>query len=240
MALQSDQRPDSDRLERYAPRHKWPPQREHRGFVVTGGSLSPGETVKLAFPTFAWAPLAGGREFKVIIAWGDDRPEQRLPEPVAVRIHPRGFSHLEAVVPPTHGRGQDIGVCVTARDEFDNRARYSGTVRLVSSGGEQALGLASGIGTGHVRPTPDGVTRVRVRTDDEGDGQGRGCVSNPSVSVCPVSAASRRPAGIHRRQRHSQRPPGGSAKEPYPHWGGMTALWANELTRRDVLGALPP
>jgi hypothetical protein len=36
---------------------------------------------------------------------------------------------------------------------------------------------------------------------------------------------------------HSARP-GGSAKEPRPCWGGLTAVWANNLTRRDLFLAL--
>lgn len=36
---------------------------------------------------------------------------------------------------------------------------------------------------------------------------------------------------------HSGRP-GGSAREPRPHWGGLVAVWAESLTRRGVFAAL--
>lgn len=36
---------------------------------------------------------------------------------------------------------------------------------------------------------------------------------------------------------HSGRP-GGSAMEPLGHWGGLAAVWARALTRRDIFGAL--
>jgi hypothetical protein len=36
---------------------------------------------------------------------------------------------------------------------------------------------------------------------------------------------------------HSGRP-GGSLKEPYPYWGGLAAVWADALTRRDLFSAL--
>jgi mycothiol synthase len=36
---------------------------------------------------------------------------------------------------------------------------------------------------------------------------------------------------------HSGRP-GGSAKEPRPYWGGLAAVWAGDLTRRDLFSAL--
>jgi mycothiol synthase len=36
---------------------------------------------------------------------------------------------------------------------------------------------------------------------------------------------------------HSARP-GGSAKEPRPYWGGLAAVWAEDLTRRSVFRAL--
>ena len=32
--------------------------------------------------------------------------------------------------------------------------------------------------------------------------------------------------------------PGGSAKEPLGYWGGLAAVWAEELTRRDLFDAL--
>jgi hypothetical protein len=36
---------------------------------------------------------------------------------------------------------------------------------------------------------------------------------------------------------HSGRP-GGSAKEPLGYWGGLTAVWAKELTRRSIFEAI--
>jgi len=36
---------------------------------------------------------------------------------------------------------------------------------------------------------------------------------------------------------HSARP-GGSAKEPGPHWGGLAAVWAESLTRRSLFAAI--
>ena len=36
---------------------------------------------------------------------------------------------------------------------------------------------------------------------------------------------------------HSARP-GGSAKEPRPYWGGLCAVWAEQLTRRSLFEAL--
>jgi len=263
-------RPDSDRIERYTPRHKWLPQREHRGFscdgdvdafgdeslyrpsqlgsaaaepseveagahspltltftagpegipagarvafvmrgqsplgklpeftlsgpercalepcargfALGGEALAPGDQVTLAFPAFAWTPLSGRREFKVVVRYGDGQPEQRLPAPVAIRVQPRECSRLEAVLPPTHGAGQQVRLRVTARDEFDNRAPFTGSVHLTGlhlsePGGEQVLPLVDGIGTALVSPPVDGVARARVQA--EGAEESRD--SNPSV-----------------------------------------------------------
>jgi len=145
--------------------------------------------VALTFPAFTWTPLAGRREFKVIVDYGGDSPEQRLPEPVAIRIRPGTLSRLEAIVPLTHGDGREIDVQVTARDEFDNRALFHGPVQLTSLRGEQTLTLSDGIGSARVRPASGGVTRVGARLRDQADGQVDGqtgaqvsaCNSNPSV-----------------------------------------------------------
>lgn len=260
-----DERPDSDRIERYAPRHKWLPDREHRGFscdgdvdafgdeslyrpsrlgsasaepreveagthspliltftagpagipegatvtfamrgqsplgvlpdfplpgsgacvleakhhgfVVKKGRLAEGDSVTLTWAAFPWTPLAGRREYKVIINYSSGEPEQRFPEPVVIRVRPRALSRLDAAVPCTHRGGHEIDVRVTARDEYDNRVLHSGGVRLATPHGEQTLTLVDGMGTCRVRPASDGATRVSVKSDS---GE-QSCESNPSV-----------------------------------------------------------
>lgn len=162
-----------------------------RGFIVSRGCLESGDSVSISFPAFTWTPLSGRHDYKVVVSYGDDRPEQRLPEPVAIRIRPRAASQLEATVPPTHAPGQEIDVRVTARDVFDNRATHTGPVRLTAPRGEHTLTLAAGIGTARVASAPDGATRIGVQTEAPQDGQTDGqmdgllpgCESNPSVPV---------------------------------------------------------
>ncbi len=261
----TEERPDSDRIERYAARHKWLPNRQHRGFSCDGdmdtfgdeslyrpsllgcakvapseveaGALSPlvitfiagpsaipedatvtfamrgqnplgrlpdfdltcsgqcglekhrngfrvkngvlteGQKVTLNWPSFQWTPLAGRHEFKVIVGYGDGRPEQRLPEPLVIRISPKALSHLEATIPSSHMIGSDIRVQVTARDEYDNRVPYTGKVSVDAGQGEVSLRIVDGFGSSLMRPTPGETTRVSVKSSVDS------CDSNPSVSA---------------------------------------------------------
>jgi mycothiol synthase len=260
---QTEERPDSDRVERYAVRHKWLPNRQHRGFSCDGdmdafgdeslyrpsrlgcatvapreveagarsplaitfiagpaavpegasvtfamrgqsplgcfpdfdlacsgscdvekhrsgfrvkkGALAEGKKVTLAWPSFQWTPLAGRREFKVIVGYGDGRPEQRLPEPLVIRVVPKAFTRLEATIPCTHRSGPYIRVQVTARDEHDNRAPYTGDVTLNAGDGETRLRMADGFGSSRLRPASGSATRVSVKSPIGS------CDSNPSV-----------------------------------------------------------
>jgi len=148
-----------------------------QGFVVKKGQLTSGDSVILTWPAFQWTPLAGRREFKVIINYGNGRPEQRFPEPVVIQILSRAFSCLEATIPCTHRSGHEIDVRVTARDEYDNRVPLSCEVRLATPQGEQTLTLADGMGTYCVHPAPDKTTRISVQSNFGGGS----CKSNPSV-----------------------------------------------------------
>jgi mycothiol synthase len=260
---QTEERPDSDRVERYAPRHTWLPNRPHRGFSCDGdmdafgdeslyrpsrlgcatvtpgdveagarsaltitfiagpaavpenatvtfamrgqsplgrlpdfalscsgscdvekqpcgfrvmkGTLAEGEQVTLAWPAFQWTPLAGRREFKVVVNYGDDRPEQRLPEPLVIRVGPKALSRLEATVPATHPAGSDIRVQLTARDEYDNRVPYAGQVAVDAGNGETLLRMVDGFGSCRLRPASGIATRVSAKAPVGS------CTSNPSV-----------------------------------------------------------
>lgn len=117
------------------------------GFVVKKGCLNDGDVVRLDWPAFQWTPLAGRREFKVVFNYGAGRPEQRFPESLVVSILPKSCSYFNACLPCTHPEGQDIDVRVTARDEYDNRASYSGELQMETPQGSQKITLVDGIGS---------------------------------------------------------------------------------------------
>lgn len=158
-------------------------EKKGRGFTIVRGCLQPGEQVALSWPPFSWTPLAGRREFKVIFHFGSKHPEQRLPEPVVVRVLPKPMSRLEATLPCSHRPGQAIRLRVTARDPFDNRALASCDARWAIPGEDvssnQPLRLVDGIATRRINPPGHAVTRVSV-APLQGEGA---CLSNPSLAV---------------------------------------------------------
>jgi len=103
------------------------------GFRVKEGALREGDEVLLHVGRrggFRWTPLAGRREWKVIIARHPDEPEARLPEPVIVDVLPLEPDRLDVLVPGTAARGQVISGCVSVRDRFDNRVPLSDTATI--------------------------------------------------------------------------------------------------------------
>ncbi len=150
-------------------------EKHQRGFRIKNGALAEGERVALHWPSFQWTPLAGRREFKVVVGYGDGRPEQRLPEPLVIRVGPKALFRLDATIPGTHQAGSEIRVQVTARDEHDNRVPYTGAVTVGSGGAEARLWMAEGIGSSRLQPSPGNATRVSVKSPVGA------CDSNPSV-----------------------------------------------------------
>jgi hypothetical protein len=60
---------------------------------------------------------------------------------------------------------------------------------------------------------------------------------DPENSVMAALRRGLRLGFVAGSDTHSARP-GGSAKEPRPHWGGLAAVWAEDLTRRSVFEAI--
>ena len=119
------------------------------GFTVTDGCLRDGDEVRLTVGEgggFTWTPLAGRKEFKVIVDIGHGEPVQRLPEPVVIRVLPREVERLEVLLPATGRTGDPLTATVTARDRFDNRVPCTGPVEVTAGGGSFTGCLADGSG----------------------------------------------------------------------------------------------
>lgn len=138
---------------------------DRRGFIIEKGSLTEGQEVSLSWEPFEWTPLAGRREFKVVFSYTDDRPEQRLPEPVIVNILPLEAERLELTLPSTYKPGDTLRCTVTARDRFDNRVPIDETVSVSAEGSVRSLPLISGIGCCSVETSSDGPVRARAVSD---------------------------------------------------------------------------
>lgn len=148
-----------------------------RGFVVEQGTLEEGRSVALVWKSFEWTPLAGRREFKVVLRFPDGVAEQRLPEPVAIDIKPRKVDRLEALLPCTHRPGESLRLHVTARDTFDNRVPLEGVVAVADGSAESPELMTGGMCKCEVGAPHGEVVRVKARLSSprlESD-------SNPSI-----------------------------------------------------------
>lgn len=135
------------------------------GFRLVGGSLSEGDEVRIAVGKtagFPWTPLAGRKEFKVIIDVGRGEPEMRLPEPVVVRVLPREASRIDVFLPATALSSNAIRATVTVRDRFDNRVPYNGRVCLRACGTETDVHLQDGMGWANVGTLGPEAKRVEL------------------------------------------------------------------------------
>ncbi len=139
------------------------------GFRVRKGCLREGQSVQLVVnrpEELRWTPLAGRREFKVVVNYGNGEPEQRLPAPVVITIQPRSLQRLEATIPCTRTPGEPVHVHVTARDEYDNRAPVSGEVEITLEKQRARVPMADGVARARIGPPAEGAVRAQVRLED--------------------------------------------------------------------------
>jgi hypothetical protein len=149
------------------------------GFVLRQGCLQEGERVVLVTEPFRWTPLAGRREFKVVIEHGHDRPQQRLPEPIAIELQPGPLARLEATLPATHRAGETVRLWVTARDEHDNRVNWRSTLQTSTDSQHGEVHLVDGRGSCSIEAT--GGVPIRAMIDP--GSVALQCRSSPSVEM---------------------------------------------------------
>ncbi len=119
------------------------------GFRV-GRDLSAGREVRLTIGRkagFRWTPLAGRKEFKVIVDVGKGEPMMRLPEPVVVRVLPSDADHIDVFLPGTAPPKTGVVATVTIRDEFDNRVPYHGCLSVGGWADGYPAHLSDGLGS---------------------------------------------------------------------------------------------
>jgi len=147
------------------------------GFHLREGALREGQDVELNVEPFEWAPLAGRREFKVVISRGEWNPQERLPEPVVIDVMPGRMRTLEALVPCTRRRLAPVMCQVTTRDTNDNRVLQTGEAVLSGGLRPRTIPITGGIGRGRVDFAGESVVRVSA----ELSGGDLAAVSNPCV-----------------------------------------------------------
>lgn len=118
------------------------------GFRVLA-DLAEGAELRLAVNRFRWTPLAGPQEIKVIIIPGRGEPNQRLPEPVVVRVTSLADDHTDVFLPGTAEPGTLIRATVCVRDEHENRTGYCGVLEVFAAGdvGEACIDRGLGVAT---------------------------------------------------------------------------------------------
>ena len=147
------------------------------GFILRQGCLQENDRVVLAVEPFQWTPLAGRREFKVVVDVGADRPQQRLPEPMVLDLLPGRLARLEAILPCTHRPGEALALQVTARDGYDNRVSENSLLEIRAGEQRTAVQMVSGAAECTLGPADRSPIRAMV---DLASPSLR-CMSNPSV-----------------------------------------------------------
>jgi mycothiol synthase len=166
------------------------------GFILRQGSLRAGQSVRLSAEPFRWTPLAGRREFKVVIDRADGSPQQRLPEPVTIGVLPGTLARLEPLLPCTHRPGEALLLQVTARDGGDNRVPWTGPLQVHPAGEPAAsprqgtetqdVHMVAGLARSYVRPDSGSTIRAYAVLDDTAAGHSLQAVSNPSVEAADL------------------------------------------------------
>ena len=125
------------------------PRRTMMGFVVAEEGLRPGERVFLHVGRqagFHWTPLAGRKEFKIIIDPGKGEPAMRLPEPVVMTILPGPPATLHLRQPGSAAAGKPVYARLFLRDRFGNRVPEDSTLTLSGPTGKPSVRLDQGYG----------------------------------------------------------------------------------------------
>lgn len=138
------------------------------GFRVKKGNLREGDTVTLVIKPFLWTPLAGKREFKVVVNYGSGIPEQRLPEPVVINVRPRSLHHVEATLSCSRRDNSPLRIHITTRDKFDNRVSQTGTVRLKLGDKTTTACIVDGLADCYIESPIDGPIHADVIHKESG------------------------------------------------------------------------
>ncbi len=120
-------------------------------FRLVRGALEPGAEVRLAVGRehgFAWTPLAGRKEFKIIIDPGHGERFMRLPEPVVVRVQPLGPDHVDVFLPPNADPESPVRATISVRDRFDNRVPLAGPISVALGELSRIIHLCDGLAQG--------------------------------------------------------------------------------------------
>lgn len=135
------------------------------GFRIKSGYLKEGDVVEIVVGKkegFHWTKIAGRYEFKVVFNYGEGKAEKRLPEPVVIKVCPGEIHHLEATLPCTDRRMEEIHLNITARDQFDNRVELNDNISVKSENKTETVRMVKGRAECFIKTDKASVSRLEV------------------------------------------------------------------------------
>lgn len=141
------------------------------GLRIDRGHLTRGQEIIITLEKIqglSWTPLAGRREFKVLIDPSHGEPRQRVVESAVIQVLPAPVARLEATLPCTRqSTSNETIITLTTRDAMDNRVESDSLVEVSLAGQTRVVGLQRGLAQVQFNDLPsDTVLRAQAKVKD--------------------------------------------------------------------------